>query len=423
MGILEDYLKYAIEIGKFILIFRYFLGMEFRREKWRYGCVPLLLLGFAVFLRYYRGNYIFEYLIFIMAEMYLVFQERAGKLAAISIWLASVIGVLDGIARISIWILFDVAGKENFFISAAESCITIFFVLIIIIVIKRKAGKNEIRIHLMYYLFFSVLGLADSLMMSCSYFAFESMDGDTIFYFPVLVGVLCMYIQMGMVMVLAVSRDEYKEKDILNRKYLKIQEEQYDYLKKKEEDIRKFRHDVSDHILILRELCEEGNYDELKDYIKEIGIQMHIDDNKATTGNGIVDAIVNQYLFQAGQEGVDLKIRGGFLDDDKIESYDYCVIFSNLLRNAVEAARDGEKKRAELVIAHTEKEILIRVQNDYKGKREEENGRYITTKTDKVNHGIGLQNVRKSVEKYHGIMKTVESEGEFIVIINMKKQC
>lgn len=421
MGILGNIFIYALEIGKFYLVFRYFLGIEARKEKWRYGCAAILLIGFAVFLTYYEGNPIFEYLAFILAEMYLLFWEKLGKLAVISLWLASVIGVLDGVGKITIWIILDTARQESVFITAIDSCITMLFILAVTVVLKRKSRKDRIQIQLRYYVFFSILGIADSMMIGSIWDVFENMNGDNIFYIPILIGVVCMYIQMGMVLALAVSRDEYRKKDMMNKKYLEMQKEQYDYLKKKEADIRDFRHDMEDHMLSLRELCEEGNCDEIEDYVKKIMVQMHIEDNKAATGNGIVDAIINQYLFQAEQEKVKLKVIGKLLEDNKIEAYDYCIIFSNLLRNAIEAAKESGKKRVELLIQDTKERLLIRVWNDYTGERKMENGKYVTMKEDKVNHGIGMSNVRKSVEKYSGVMETVEKEEKFTVMISMQK--
>lgn len=421
MGVLENGLIYALEMGKFYLVFKYFLGIEFKNEKWRYGCALLLLMGFAVFLEYYEGNPIFGYLVFIMAEMYLLFREKMGRMVVISLWLASVIGVLDEIATIFIKTFSEIGEEREFCIDFTSSWITILFAFFLIFLIKKISGRDEIRINLIYYLFFSALGLADAILLGGIRMAYESMGEDNFLKLPLLATAVCMYIQMEMVLTLAVSRDEYKKKDMLNKEYLKIQEEQYDYLQKKETDIRTFRHDMNDHILVLRELCEEEQYDKLKDYVKQITNQMHIDDNRAATGNRIVDAVINQYLFMAEQEGVALKIKGKFLGDE-IESYDWCVIFSNLLRNAVEAARDSEKKRAELLIKDTEKELLIRIWNDYKGERKTENGRYITTKKDKESHGIGLSNVQKSIQKYQGVMRTVAEDEKFTVMIEIRKK-
>ena len=45
------------------------------------------------------------------------------------------------------------------------------------------------------------------------------------------------------------------------------------------------------------------------------------------------------------------------------------------------------------------------------------NGIYLTTKSRKEGHGIGLQNVKLVVEKYHGQMEICHAEKSFQVKI------
>ena len=45
--------------------------------------------------------------------------------------------------------------------------------------------------------------------------------------------------------------------------------------------------------------------------------------------------------------------------------------------------------------------------------------KFITTKEDKLNHGIGLENVRKTVKKYDGDMRISQENERFIVTINI----
>ena len=45
--------------------------------------------------------------------------------------------------------------------------------------------------------------------------------------------------------------------------------------------------------------------------------------------------------------------------------------------------------------------------------------KFITTKEDKLNHGIGLENVRRTVKKYDGDMRISQENERFIVSINI----
>ena len=48
-----------------------------------------------------------------------------------------------------------------------------------------------------------------------------------------------------------------------------------------------------------------------------------------------------------------------------------------------------------------------------------QNQKFITTKEDKLNHGIGLENVRRTVKKYDGDMRISQENERFIVSINI----
>ena len=45
--------------------------------------------------------------------------------------------------------------------------------------------------------------------------------------------------------------------------------------------------------------------------------------------------------------------------------------------------------------------------------------KFITTKEDKLNHGIGLENVRSTLKKYDGDMRISQENERFIVSINI----
>ena len=45
--------------------------------------------------------------------------------------------------------------------------------------------------------------------------------------------------------------------------------------------------------------------------------------------------------------------------------------------------------------------------------------KFITTKEDKLNRGIGLENVRMTVKKYDGDMRISQENERFIVSINI----
>ena len=69
------------------------------------------------------------------------------------------------------------------------------------------------------------------------------------------------------------------------------------------------------------------------------------------TGVGAVDAIISEWYQKAVEDGIAWDWSGRFPEETAFETFDLCVLFSNLLSNAVEAARqveDGREKKVQV---------------------------------------------------------------------------
>ena len=65
-----------------------------------------------------------------------------------------------------------------------------------------------------------------------------------------------------------------------------------------------------------------------------------------------------------------------------------------------------------------EKGVLqIEIENSYNGKLDIKEGKFLTTKTDKRFHGIGLSNVKRIVEKYNGLIEIQSGENVFLQVL------
>ncbi len=85
-----------------------------------------------------------------------------------------------------------------------------------------------------------------------------------------------------------------------------------------------------------------------------------------------------------------------------------CTIISNFLNNAIEACEkiQEDKRIIEFEIVGYNSQIFISVCNSYDMESIiNQKQKFITTKEDKLNHGIVLENVRMTVKKYDGDMR------------------
>lgn len=59
---------------------------------------------------------------------------------------------------------------------------------------------------------------------------------------------------------------------IINEKLLETQADYYKMLLEKEDETRKFRHDMSNHIICIDALSQEKKYDEMQSYLSSLKI-------------------------------------------------------------------------------------------------------------------------------------------------------
>lgn len=419
MKVLQNGIEYIFEIIKFYLAFRWLFGIHEREGKWKYLLVLLGVGGFAAWLVYGNGNNFPIYLIFIIVEMEVLFQDKVIKIIFMSFWFLAVIGIFDQISKMIVWVLLDIVGDNNIWVRVLISAITVFTEIIFEKIVVKINGNKIIHMSWKYFLCFFILGWGDSYVMGYMWVILRDRGRNAYLYLDIISIGTIMYGTMIMLVTLIISRDNYREKEAFNRQLLKIQEEQYNYLQKRERNIRKFRHDMKEHMLIIQKYCETAGSQELKEYMKKINTQIYIEEKRVTVHNKEVDAILNQYMSQAEELGIQIKIKGQMPADCNISSYDLCVIFANLLKNGIDATKISRQKRIELTVGYEGNVMMIHMKNNYEGERKKKNGKYFTTKGDMENHGIGMENVRECVEKYHGNLKMEEIGEEFLTIINM----
>ena len=138
------------------------------------------------------------------------------------------------------------------------------------------------------------------------------------------------------------------------------------------------------------------------------------------TGNKAVDALLYQKRKRAEEENVKWECDVQMPKECRINEFDLCVLFGNMLDNALEACgriQKGECRFINIQAKTVKKCFLLEVKNSMDRTEKCEDG--FTNKGDSQERGIGLLNVSDVVNKYNGVVNTEAEKGIFVISILM----
>ncbi len=194
-----------------------------------------------------------------------------------------------------------------------------------------------------------------------------------------------------------------------------MQKKYYEALLKREEETRAYRHDMSNHLLCLDYLLHHGELEKAQDYLKDLQQEIaKIKGKKYKTGNEVLDVITNYYLPELSDQ---IQVHFQMLGNLQLEGMKICTIYANLLQNAVEELKSDLNRPGELriMLRQDGQKCKLMIRNSIF--REQGERLLETQKEDKKNHGIGLSNVRKTVEDMGGRMLISVEEKLFKVYV------
>lgn len=204
------------------------------------------------------------------------------------------------------------------------------------------------------------------------------------------------------------------------RNIVTTQEREYYYnqcliMQKSVDDIHSFRHDYNNHMSILNEFISKGEIISAEKYINNlIAEHQRYTSIYSSTGNIPIDSILNYKLNSLPDKDTDINLEINVPVELHVEIMDISTILTNLLDNAASALNKIDKnKRLDINVIYRKGMLIIKIANSYNGVVLYENGEIVTTKGNKKNHGKGLSNIRKTIEKYNGLLKLSHDENIF----------
>ena len=171
--------------------------------------------------------------------------------------------------------------------------------------------------------------------------------------------------------------------------------------------LQAFRHDINNQFMILSELMYKQEYDLVQEHISDLFAQTESNIVYSTTGNIVIDGLVNYKLQNAHENNIIVDSEIAVPNNLMIDIADIVTILGNILDNAVSAVLKLPEHRRKIVIkvVYDKDRLIIHSENPFNDEIKYMNGEIITSKTDSRNHGYGLKNIEKAVEKYDGYVE------------------
>lgn len=179
---------------------------------------------------------------------------------------------------------------------------------------------------------------------------------------------------------------------------------------------------VSDPVNILNNTDQELNA--IMQIEQEEELLQKIDDFtfQTVTGCPELDIMLHQKQRYCLQNSIQLEIHLDIPKEKNLNIANLIGLLSNLLDNAIEACERVEfgKKYVKLDSQTLANIWSVKIENSKNPDENPEQNHFLTTKSDKEIHGIGMKIIHRIVNKYHGTIQYQNERTIFTIVVNLQ---
>lgn len=414
------------------IIFHGLLGCPYRKGNIKFILITLVGSGILITvpmvdgLTFYALNTLFNFL-----TCLLLFHEKPIRILIIYIpailaavtWDNLIIAIINCIYPFS-------ENSEVEMLIQQSICHTLLIIAISLLwlILKRlgllyKLNKDKLS-KTVYFLCLSGFLMASVIISLSRAISENSGNSSLTIYYIVMIGfsILLQIICLSLI-YLFYSREQYKTVNQIIEEYSSKQIDYYKALLAKEEDTRKFRHDIKNHILCIQELLDLGKPGDAKKYIGEIYEDLSKLTSIYDTGNDIANAIINYYAAKGKKDQILIHVKGKLQSELAIPMLHMCTVVSNLLSNAYEATvklEHSQEKVIDIEILSGSKYFKLIIKNPAAESPMNLRGNLRSSKVDQRSHGFGIRNVKTILTQYDGEFSLTEEANSIIATVIMK---
>ncbi len=288
----------------------------------------------------------------------------------------------------------------------------ITFIMIVLVEYSLRK-RREFRFRDIYS--FLLSGLSSALILVGVCYNFYHMENQTlaaVLFIGSLILSLALLLNTGLISrYMQMKEAEYKSEQSLYE--LRLKNMYYQEKLVEEEKIREIYHDFKNHLILLE--SNLGQTEQANEAISKLSHKISAFEGFYNTGNEMVDIIIKEKMKKIRQEDIELQMDVDMRTGDFLELLDISTIFGNLFDNAIEASvkisRQDINKKITLKVRPQNRFLVIRMSNHVEPSND---GSFQSTKENTKDHGFGIANIKKSVQKYDGECKYGYEGSEFV---------
>lgn len=231
--------------------------------------------------------------------------------------------------------------------------------------------------------------------------------------------------EITFIILLYYEKTHYSIINDFTQEYLEIEKEHFKKLQQQEQDTRKFRHDIHNHLMVINRFAEEEKTEKLKEYLHSVNESFATIQSIYHTGHEIIDSILDKKSNELKQNYIKLEMDGNLSNFASMDDFDLCTIFSNALQNAIEACIQLPETSDRCIKIRFRSKAswnILEFTNPVKEDLKIKNNRLVTSKSDKKNHGFGLVQIEQIVQNYNGNLYLTYDNHIFKLIVQLEQE-
>jgi len=198
---------------------------------------------------------------------------------------------------------------------------------------------------------------------------------------------------------------------------------QADYYRKLAEDYRQsslVMHDVKNSLFATLSQLHDQEYCHVEERIRELCNSALAPYESQLTANDAINALLSSKLHKMKELDIIFTHKIILSSINEIIDQDLCVLLGNALDNATEACEKitlNDQRKIRLLLEQRKDKLLIEVLNSVVVSSDVnlQNNKLKSTKSNKLIHGFGIENMKVIARKYNGDISFIQEGSKFLV--------